>query len=167
MDYTYGILNWQNHVTTKVDTYTQKQNADGTITLTPAEGEVINQGTPMNAGNFNNIETGVFCSNEYSAVLMQQILQHQRKIENLSGEIGTSQTTNTYEYPFNSSGTTISLATRRVNLNYTVETEVTEENGGFAGDMIIYDKQVNGFKVKHNGSAKAVKFKYTIRGGLS
>lgn len=35
--------------------YRTTQNEDGTVTLTPAPGTVVEQGTPLNANNFNNI----------------------------------------------------------------------------------------------------------------
>ena len=47
---------WQDHVTEFEDRYTESRNDDGTITHTPVEGEVIQQGTPQNATNFNHID---------------------------------------------------------------------------------------------------------------
>lgn len=47
---------WKNRVVEKVRTFTKKDNADGTITLIPEEGQVIDPGTPVNAANMNNIE---------------------------------------------------------------------------------------------------------------
>lgn len=32
--------------------------------------------------------------------------------------------------------------------------------------VIVYDKQLNGFKLKFEGSAKTVKVKYKVRGGM-
>ena len=40
---------WQDHVTEFEDRYTESRNDDGTITHTPVEGEIIQQGTPQNA----------------------------------------------------------------------------------------------------------------------
>ena len=47
---------WQDHVTEFEDRYTESRNDDGTITHTPVEGEIIQQGTPQNATNFNHME---------------------------------------------------------------------------------------------------------------
>lgn len=33
------------------------------------------------------------------------------------------------------------------------------------GDIIVYDKQVNGFKVKYTGSAASVDLKLYVQGG--
>lgn len=52
----YKRTNWQDHVVARPNTYTETTNSDGTITHTDASGEVIQQGTPMNATNFNNLE---------------------------------------------------------------------------------------------------------------
>ena len=49
---------WQDHVTEFEDRYTESRNDDGTITHTPVEGEIIQQGTPQNATNFNHMEEG-------------------------------------------------------------------------------------------------------------
>jgi hypothetical protein len=38
-------------------TFTQVNNPGGTITLTPAEGTIVEPGTPINAANMNNLET--------------------------------------------------------------------------------------------------------------
>lgn len=35
--------------------YRMTQNEEGTVTLTPAPGTIVEQGTPLNANNFNNI----------------------------------------------------------------------------------------------------------------
>lgn len=50
---------WQDHVTEFEDRYTESRNDDGTITHTPVEGEIIQQGTPQNATNFNHMENGI------------------------------------------------------------------------------------------------------------
>lgn len=55
----YDRLNWKDHVVTKERTYSMVTNQDGTITLTPVPGEVIQQGTPQSATNFNHLEEAV------------------------------------------------------------------------------------------------------------
>lgn len=47
---------WKNRVVEKVRTFTKQDNSDGTITLIPEEGQIIDPGTPVNAANMNNIE---------------------------------------------------------------------------------------------------------------
>lgn len=55
----YVKTTWKDRMVEKPLTFTQVTNADGTITLTPAEGTIVEAGTPVNASNMNNIETGI------------------------------------------------------------------------------------------------------------
>ena len=52
----YQRKNWKDHTTTKPHTYREEVNGDGTVTHTPAFGDVVQQGTPQSATNFNAIE---------------------------------------------------------------------------------------------------------------
>ncbi len=65
---------WQDHVTEFNDRFREQNNADGTITHVPIEGEIIQEGTPQNAANFNNMEMGIFAANEIAAELMRVAL---------------------------------------------------------------------------------------------
>ncbi|MBC3798013.1 hypothetical protein [Acetobacterium tundrae] len=60
----YTKTQWQDHVTTYNNRYTETENADGSINLTKVQGEVIQQGTPMSAENFNKLEAGVETAHE-------------------------------------------------------------------------------------------------------
>ncbi len=52
----YERVNWADHVVERPNTYKEQINADGTVTHQDASGEVIQQGTPMSATNFNKSE---------------------------------------------------------------------------------------------------------------
>lgn len=52
----YTRTKWQDHVVERPRTYTEATNSDGSTTFTPAPGEILQQGTPQSATNFNNIE---------------------------------------------------------------------------------------------------------------
>lgn len=52
----YKRTKWQDHVVERQKTYTEATNDDGSITLTPAPGEILQQGTPISATNLNNGE---------------------------------------------------------------------------------------------------------------
>lgn len=52
----FNRTKWQDHVVERPRTYTEVTNSDGSVTHTPAPGEVLQQGTPQSATNFNNIE---------------------------------------------------------------------------------------------------------------
>lgn len=161
----YNKTIWQDHVTEHENRYIEQANPDGTVTLVPVEGEVIQQGTPQNAANFNNIENGIFGAHELNAVIAQQLLQHKRILADLEGEIGQVALNNTQEYPFNNSGTTVSLKKPRDTMNYRVTVEVLSSNGQ-VGEVYVYDKQLNGFKIRYTGSAKQATIKYYVQGGM-
>ncbi|MFC0653535.1 hypothetical protein ACFFF5_17765, partial [Lederbergia wuyishanensis] len=50
---------WKNREVERPRTFSMQDNGDGTITLIPAEGAVIEAGTPIIASNMNNIEEGI------------------------------------------------------------------------------------------------------------
>ena len=47
---------WQDRIVERPRTFTLQNNADGTITLIPAPGTIVQAGTPVNAGGLNGIE---------------------------------------------------------------------------------------------------------------
>lgn len=55
----YKRTNWKDRVVERPRTYNQVTNQDGTVTQTLAPGQIIEQGTPQNATNFNKIEEGL------------------------------------------------------------------------------------------------------------
>ena len=56
----YNRTFWMDHVTEFSDRFRETDNGDGTISHEPVEGEVVQQGTPQNARNFNTLEEGTF-----------------------------------------------------------------------------------------------------------
>ena len=55
----YVPIEWLNHIIERPRTYTIMNNDDGTVTLTPAFGEIKQNGTPVNAENLNHMEQGI------------------------------------------------------------------------------------------------------------
>lgn len=53
----YTPINWQDRILSN-DDYEITKNPDGTVKIVPA-GEVIQEGTKMNAENFNRMERGI------------------------------------------------------------------------------------------------------------
>lgn len=85
------------------------------------------------------------------------------------GESHTVTLTNTQKYPFNSTGDspiTVALTTRRKNLFYSVEPEITA-NVGPVGEIHVTNKQLNGFKVSFDGCGKSVTVILRVKGGMS
>lgn len=104
--------------------------------------------------------------------IVASLLQDERQIAKLvtaasATETGTVTLTNTKEYPFNNSKVTVAITNTRQNLFYDVETEVTAYSGGLPGDVIVSDKQLNGFKLEFDGSAKSVTIAYKIKEGMT
>lgn len=55
----YAKTTWKDRNVQYPNRFTKTDNADGTVTLNVAQGSIIEQGTPVNAANLNNIELGV------------------------------------------------------------------------------------------------------------
>lgn len=161
----YNRQYWQDHVTQYENRYREQANGDGTITHVPVEGEVLQEGTPQNGTNFNNLETGAFAANELGAELARLLLQQNRALNMVKGESGTVTLTNTLAYPFNNSDKSVNIAAVRDTTEYTVDVD-TGAGGAGIGRVVVYDKLKNGFKIAFTGGAASVTVKYTVRGGV-
>jgi len=157
---------WQDHVTQFVNRFIQSQNPGGTITLDPFEGDVLQEGTPQNAANFNNLETGVSAANEQIDFLMLQDLQLGRGVRAAIGESGVIKLNNTQEFPFNNSNTTVALAAQRDFTDYTVTLEVQNAVNGGVGELRVSNKLRNGFQLAFSGAAESATIRYCVTGGM-
>lgn len=128
-------------------------------------GEVIQQGTLMDQAHFNKMELGISDS-----VLAGQLLafkSEQEAYETL-GEIKTvTLTANSNPWPFCNTEQAVALTQLRNTTNYDVTVTVKEYSGGELGDFEILDKALNGFKVRHDGSAESVTVELKITGGMT
>ena len=158
---------WKDHVTQFSNRYKEINNADGTITHEAVEGEVIQEGTPQNAKNFNDMEQRILAAGEVAGLAMLKVGAVESKVEGFAGEIIETTLTNSKEYPFNNSKKTLALKTPRGNLDYTVFVESSTEDAGGIGEIKITDKQLNGFKIEFTGAAKEVSVKCTVQGGYA
>ena len=158
---------WKDHVTQFSNRYKEINNADGTITHEAVEGEVIQEGTPQNAKNFNDMEQRILAAGEVAGLAMLKVGAVESKVEGLAGEIIETTLTNSKEYPFNNSKKTLALKPPRGNLDYTVFVESSTEDAGGIGEIKITDKQLNGFKIEFTGAAKEVSVKCTVQAGYA
>ena len=124
--------------------------------------EVIQEGTPQSAGNFNNMEGGISDAHLAAALL---IIQSGLTADQVATEEKTVTLSNSQSYPFNNSTQTIALSRVRNFTDYTVEAEITDHDGN-VGDVRIFDRMLNGFKVAYDGSAKSATIKLRIKGGM-
>ena len=124
--------------------------------------EVIQEGTPQSAGHFNNMEGGISDAHLAAALL---IIQGGLTAAQVEVEAKTVTLSNSQSYPFNNSTQTIALSRVRNFTDYTVEAEITDHDGN-VGDVKIFDRMLNGFKVAYDGSAKKATIKLRIKGGM-
>ena len=124
--------------------------------------EVIQEGTPQSAGHFNNMEGGISDAHLAAALL---IIQGGLTAAQVEVEEKTVTLSNSQSFPFNSSTQTLALNTVRTFTDYTVEAEITDHDGN-VGDVKIFDRMLNGFKVAYDGSAKKATIKLRIKGGM-
>ena len=74
---------WKDHVTQFSNRYREVNNADGTITHEAVEGEVIQEGTPQNAQNFNDLEQRVFASGEVAGLALLKVKMAESRIKEI------------------------------------------------------------------------------------
>lgn len=165
MGYGYEPVEWQDHVTEFPGRREIEQVGENLVVLKRAEGRTIQQGTPRSASFFNHMELGILEAHLLGQLLESRTLQMLRDIEGLTGEAGEVIIGGNGKYPFNEGAITVPLKVQRANLDYRVELEVSEVEGGMAETVRAYDKQKNGFKIGFNGSAKSVQIKYWVTGG--
>jgi hypothetical protein len=73
--------------------------------------------------------------------------------------------TNTMQWPFNDSEETVALAASRDEEHYVVQAELVHAHGDI-GDIVVYGKAANGFKIAFTGAASQAVIRYTVTGGL-
>lgn len=141
-------------------------NGTGTYEPTPWLDDVpgIQDGTPQDEQHFNNMETGINGANLLGEFLAEVTTKQQKRLDDIGGEVISITLTNTQDFYVNNSVKTIVLSTKRDTLDYIVDAEI-EGDSLNAGDIVVYDKQVNGFKVKFTGSSKTVNLKLYVHGG--
>lgn len=159
---------WKDHVTEFPYRFVETDLGEGYTQIEKAQGEVIQQGTPMNAANFNNLDKKGLEGIMLGLVMAQYNKQLTQKVEGLEGEQISVTMTNTKAYPFNDSKKTVALTApaKRVNNKYTVLVEVVSVTGGHLGDIEITNKLENGFKIAFTGSATSVTVNCIVQGGM-
>ena len=96
--------------------------------------------------------------------LLQNDLVLKRMLE--EGEEIEVNLTNSNDFYFNNSAKTVALSAMRSTTDYRVDTEI-QGNTINVGDIVVYDKQMNGFKIAYTGSAASVTVKCYVSGGAA
>lgn len=125
-------------------------------------GEKLQDGTDQSAKNFNNSEAGI---SDVTAAAQLMLIMTGQTLDELAVEEKRVTLTNSRKYPFNNSQQTISLKKMRNALTYSVEVEI-ESSAGEVGDIAISAKQLNGFKIKYDGSATTASLILRVKGGM-
>lgn len=81
----YRKINWQNRRVERPRTYNVTQNADGSVTLTDAPGEITQDGTPLSPDNLNRKEEAMqhmFFAFAELACIIQAVMRATRPLTN-------------------------------------------------------------------------------------
>lgn len=130
--------------------------------------EGVQEGTDMNAANFNNIEVGTMEANALAAMNsahQRYATDKAKETEVIVVECGLLFSP---EAP-SSDETFVAIPNNvtRNNTNYIVAPIVTFMTGGDgAGIVEISDKQANGFKARFTGDFTQMTIKFLISGGM-
>ncbi|RDY70332.1 signal transduction protein [Halobacillus trueperi] len=139
-------------------------------------GDVLVPGTPVNEENLNNLESGMLLSHldigTLALFLNQQIRQVALEIDKYKNQrllqgketISNSISDNGY---FRDSEPFVEVALEghpQINApDYDVQLSIdSASDPGAVGDLRVYEKTQNGFKVKMTGSAESVSFLWTL-----
>lgn len=157
---------WLDEVVEHPHRYKEQQNPDGSIEHTPDPGEVLQEGTPQSAAEFNKMANGILEAMLIGSENSRMIASVLRDLAGITGEVVQVTLNNAQAYPFNDSTHTVRIATQRNTKDYTVSAEIVSVEGGAVGEIEYSDKLLNGFKVHFTGSAKKVVLNLYVRGGI-
>lgn len=160
------IVNWRDHVVEYPNRYKIVQISDGIVELQKDPGEILVQGTPMNATNFTIMDYAALEAMLMSSDAARMVRLLNGSVNGLIGEKIAIKLNNNQPYPHNNSKATIKIPTPRNTMDYTIAYEVESVTGGAVGEIVITDKLLNGFKVAYTGSAKSVAVNFYVRGGI-
>jgi hypothetical protein len=169
---TYQRTNWVDEAVQYPNRYAEQQLSGGLVNLTPDPGEVDTVGTPQSANNFNHMECGILDENiAFSLFALHQQLMTDKinsQADETTPEIGTVTLTNTAKFPFSNSKQTVTLVKRRKTLNYEVAIlSAVASDAKPIGDILIANRQLNGFSIQYSGSSASVTISYRITGGIT
>lgn len=157
---------WKDHVVEFPNRYQETDLGNGLVQHVKSPGQVVQQGTPINARNLNDMDRGGIEGILTSLVVAQHVKQLGQTVKGLEGDRIAVTLTSSQNYPFNNSKRTVSLETDRNTKDYTVLVEVLSKTGGGIGDIIVSEKLLNGFKIEYTGAAKKVDVICVVQGGI-
>lgn len=157
---------WKDQVEEHPNRYVETSNSDGTVDHVKSPGKILQEGTPINANNLNNMDNASIEAIMMAAFNADMIHKLQIKTDNIEGEKQQITLNNSQKYPFNNSQKTIALLTPKSSKDYNVLVEIVSKTGEGVGDVIISDKLLNGFKIEYTGAATQVVMNVAVIGGV-
>lgn len=175
----FELFQWLDHITDGDQTYTLKEvpGKPGHFALVPDPLPIIQQGTPLSQSKLGNLNDGIAFSHFTMGTILVEALRqigvsHDQRQEDFDKRFvqgsatitGTPGDYFTSEYPFVLVPLPAGSQHTQTNApNYDVSLCITNADSSNAvGNIEVYDKASNGFKVRYTGSAKQVTFTWTI-----
>lgn len=176
----YVPREWIDRLVEFPDRFEIEDVGNGYVKITPASGEVLQEGTAVLAEYLNHMEAGIYDAYGLVAVaggvgsdigiIVSDIMGELEKIHKqriVSGQGTITDSNNSAYFRGEDPYVNISLpdyAFSQLNApDYNVLVTVLDaDDYGKVGELIPYDKAQNGFKVRMTGSAEEVTFKWTI-----
>lgn len=162
------LINWKDHVVEYPNRFRERSLGDGLVEETREPGEIFQQGTAMNAQNFNIMDLAALEAMLMANENTRDLIHIKDTLRGAVGEKITVTLTNTQPYPHNNSKNSgsVQLSTSRNTKDYTVDCDIVSVEGGAVGDFEFSDKLLNGFKIAYTGSATKVVVDCYVRGGI-
>ena len=159
-------INFLDHVVEYPGRFQETDLGNHLIQHDPAPGEIVQEGTPLNAANMNLLDTAALQAIMMGSLNTSLLRQLSDKVEAQAGEQIEVTLTNTQQYPFNNSNKAVQLGTNRNKKNYTVLVEVLSSEGGGVGEILVTNKLLNGFQIAYTGAASSVTVNCIVQGGF-
>jgi hypothetical protein len=128
------------------------------------DGNVVQQGTPVSQKKLNRMESGIQTSLGPSVAVMMQTLQFVQKL-NQEHEKMKKQKIKQGEITITEGNYTAVSLDGFVQYDapgYQVMTEIVSGDPALIGNIRVYDKTSNGFKVEYSGSEDEATIKWTL-----
>ena len=159
-------INFLDHVVEYPGRFQETDLGNNLIQHDPAPGEIVQEGTPLNAANMNLLDTAALQAIMIGSLNTSLLRQLSDKVEAQAGEQIEVTLTNNQQYPFNNSNKAVQLGTNRNKKNYTVLVEVLSSEGGGVGEILVTNKLLNGFQIAYTGAASSVTVNCIVQGGF-
>ena len=159
-------INFRDHVVEYPGRFQETDLGNNLIQHDPAPGEIVQEGTPLNAANMNLLDTAALQAIMMGSLNTALLRQLSDKVEAQAGEQIEVTLTNSQQYPFNNSNKAVQLGTNRNKKNYTVLVEVLSSEGGGVGEILVTNKLLNGCQIAYTGAASSVTVNCIVQGGF-